>query len=88
MWAPGHRRDPDRGTETRELLLLDTTDYRARSLEVRHRPEEGAAPRAHAQWTAVAVGGTIIAIAEYHQREDGTVEVPRMLRKFGAAATI
>lgn len=37
--------------------------------------------------TAVAVGRTIIAIAEYHQREDGTVKVPRMLREFGAAAT-
>jgi seryl-tRNA synthetase len=34
------------------------------------------------------VGRTIIAIAENHQREDGTVEVPAVLREFGAPETL
>ena len=38
--------------------------------------------------TAVAGGRTIIAIAENHQRPDGTVEVPEVLRQFGAPATM
>ena len=38
--------------------------------------------------TAVAVGRTIIAIAENHQGDDGTVTVPEVLHPFGAPATI
>jgi len=34
--------------------------------------------------TAVAVGRTIIAIVENHQREDGSVEIPALLHPFGA----
>jgi seryl-tRNA synthetase len=57
---------------------------------VRFRPEEGASPT-HVHTligSAVAVGRTIIAIAENHQREDGTVEVPEVLHPFGAPATV
>jgi seryl-tRNA synthetase len=38
--------------------------------------------------TALAVGRTIIAVVENHQGEDGTVEVPAVLRDFGAPETI
>ena len=38
--------------------------------------------------TAVAVGRTIIAIAENDQREDGTVAVPAVLHEYGAPETI
>ena len=64
--------------------------YQARRLDVRFRGEEGAAPRhAHTlNGTAVAVGRTVIAIAENHQTEDGTVEIPAVLREYGAPATI
>jgi seryl-tRNA synthetase len=34
--------------------------------------------------TAVAVGRTIIAIAENHQGDDGSVAVPAVLHPFGA----
>jgi seryl-tRNA synthetase len=83
-WLPGQER-------FRELTSCsNTTDYQARRLEIRHRPEEGAPPRhAHTlNGTAVAVGRTIIAIAENHQRDDGTVEVPALLREYGAPETI
>ena len=75
----------------RELTSCsNTTAFQARRLEIRHRPEEGASPRpVHTlNGTAVAVGRTIIAIAENHQREDGTVAVPEVLHGFGAPATI
>ncbi len=57
---------------------------------MRYRPAEGAPPQhVHTlNGTAVAVGRTIIAIAENHQRDDGTVEVPAVLHPYGAPATI
>ena len=83
-WLPGQER-------FRELTSCsNTTAFQARRLEIRHRPEEGAPPRpVHTlNGTAVAVGRTIIAIAENHQRDDGTVEVPEVLHPFGAPRTI
>ena len=83
-WLPGQGR-------FRELTSCsNTTDFQARRLDIRYRPEEGASPRpVHTlNGTAVAVGRTIIAIAENHQRDDGTVEVPEVLHDFGAPATI
>jgi seryl-tRNA synthetase len=83
-WLPGQGR-------FRELTSCsNTTDYQARRLDIRYRPAEGAPARTlHTlNGTAVAVGRTIIAIAENHQREDGTVEVPAVLRDFGARATV
>ena len=83
-WLPGQER-------YRELTSCsNTTAYQARRLEVRYRPAEGAPPQhVHTlNGTAVAVGRTIIAIAENHQRDDGTVEVPAVLHPYGAPATI
>jgi seryl-tRNA synthetase len=83
-WLPGQGR-------FRELTSCsNTTDYQARRLDIRYRPEEGAPPRhVHTlNGTAVAVGRTIIAIAENHQREDGTVAVPAVLHEYGAPETI
>jgi seryl-tRNA synthetase len=83
-WLPGQER-------FRELTSCsNTTGYQARRLDIRYRAEEGASPRhAHTlNGTAVAVGRTIIAIAENHQRDDGTVEVPAVLHEFGAPSAI
>jgi seryl-tRNA synthetase len=79
-WLPGQER-------FRELTSCsNTTDFQSRRLDIRFRPAEGEAPRhAHTlNGTAVAVGRTIIAIAENHQREDGSVEIPAVLHQFGA----
>jgi seryl-tRNA synthetase len=83
-WLPGQER-------FRELTSCsNTTDYQARRLDVRWRAEEGSPPRVvHTlNGTAVAVGRTIIAIAENHQREDGTVEIPAVLHAYGAPESI
>jgi seryl-tRNA synthetase len=83
-WLPGQDR-------YRELTSCsNTTAYQARRLEVRFRLAEGESPQhVHTlNGTAVAVGRTIISIAENHQREDGTVEVPAVLHPYGAPETI
>ncbi len=83
-WLPGQER-------FRELTSCsNTTDYQARRLDVRYRSAEGGSPRpVHTlNGTAVAVGRTIIAIVENHQREDGTIEIPEVLHRFGAPETI
>ncbi len=79
-WLPGQGR-------FRELTSCsNTTDFQARRLDVRYRPAEGSSPRhVHTlNGTAVAVGRTIIAIVENHQRDDGSVEIPAVLRDYGA----
>jgi seryl-tRNA synthetase len=79
-WLPGQGR-------FRELTSCsNTTDFQARRLDVRYRPGEGESVRhVHTlNGTAVAVGRTIIAIVENHQRDDGSVEVPAILHPFGA----
>ena len=70
----------------RELTSTsNTTDYQARRLGIRYRPEDGAKPEiAHTlNGTAVAVGRTIVALLENGQQEDGSVELPACLRAFG-----
>jgi seryl-tRNA synthetase len=79
-WLPGQGR-------FRELTSCsNTTDFQARRLDVRYRPREGGGvSHLHTlNGTAVAVGRTIIAIAENHQRDDGGVDIPEVLHPFGA----
>jgi seryl-tRNA synthetase len=68
----------------------DTTDYQARRLDCRFRPEAGAqpAPVHTLNGTAVAVGRTLIALIENGQRADGSVGLPDALRDAGAPAEI
>jgi seryl-tRNA synthetase len=82
-WLPGQER-------YRELTSCsNTTDYQARRLDARYRPEEGGPRHLHTlNGTAVAAGRTIIALVENHQRDDGTIAVPEVLQRFGAPATI
>jgi seryl-tRNA synthetase len=79
-WLPGQGR-------FRELTSCsNTTDFQARRLDIRYRPAEGGSVQhAHTlNGTAVAVGRTIIAIAENHQQDDGSVDIPEVLHPFGA----
>jgi seryl-tRNA synthetase len=78
-WLPGQER-------YRELTSCsNTTAFQARRLGIRMKAGR---PVHTLNGTAVAVGRTIIAIAENHQRDDGTVEVPDVLHPYGAPATI
>jgi seryl-tRNA synthetase len=81
-WLPGQER-------FRELTSCsNTTDFQARRLDVRYRPEGGVRHVHTLNGTAVAVGRTIIAVVENHQQDDGTIAVPPVLRDFGAPETI
>jgi seryl-tRNA synthetase len=83
-WLPGQER-------YREVTSCsNTTDYQSRRLGIRFRPTEGDSPvHVHTlNGTALAVQRTIIAVAENHQRDDGTVEVPAVLHPYGAPQTI
>lgn len=73
-WMPGQ--DAYRETHTSDLM----TDYQARRLGTRVRRNDGEMQYAHMNdATAVAVGRTLVAIMENHQREDGTIAVPKAL---------
>ena len=82
-WLPGQGR-------YRELTSCsNTTDYQARRLDVRFRPGEEAPRHVHTlNGTAVAVGRTIIALAENGQQEDGSVAIPAVLQEYGAPKEI
>jgi len=77
-WLPSQQR-------YRELTSTsNTTDYQARRLEIRHRPEGGRPETLHTlNGTAVAVGRTIIALLENGQQENGSVVMPEALRSYG-----
>lgn len=82
-WLPGQGR-------FRELTSCsNTTDYQARRLGIRYRPDVGRPAEVHTlNGTAVAVGRTIIAVVENHQQDDGTIAVPEVLQRYGAPATL
>jgi seryl-tRNA synthetase len=82
-WLPGQER-------YRELTSCsNTTDFQARRLDVRWRPEGGRPQHLHTlNGTAVAVGRTIIALLENGQREDGSVQLPALLAELGAPEEI
>jgi seryl-tRNA synthetase len=83
-WLPGQGR-------YREITSCsNTTDYQARRLRCRFRPEGGGSPRpVHTlNGTAVAVGRTLIAIMENFQRADGSIGIPEVLHAFGAPREI
>ena len=75
----------------RELTSCsNTTDYQARRLGARYRPQPEAAPR-HLNTlngTAVAIARTLVALIENGQRADGSVELPDALVAAGAPARI
>jgi seryl-tRNA synthetase len=60
-------------------------DYQGRRLGVRYREKEGAPPKGFVHTlnsTAIATGRTIVAILENNQQEDGTINIPKALRKY------
>ncbi len=61
------------------------TDYQARRLGIRYREKEGAPPKGFLHTlnsTAIATGRTIVALLENNQNEDGSINVPKALRKY------
>jgi len=76
-WLPGQGK-------YRELTSCsNTTDYQARRLQTRVRRNDGSLETLHTlNGTATAIGRTLIAILENHQRADGSVETPEHLWQY------
>jgi seryl-tRNA synthetase len=72
-WLPGQ------GKYREMTSCSNCTDYQARRLQTRMHTPEGNVVVHTLNGTATAVGRTIIAILENHQRADGSVEVPKAL---------
>jgi seryl-tRNA synthetase len=70
----------------REIVSCSNcTDYQARRLNIRYREKEGAPTKGFVHTlnsTAIATGRTIVAIIENYQQEDGSIAVPKVLRKY------
>ena len=77
VWLPGQGR-------YRELTSCSNcTDYQARRLQTRVRRGEGGVEVLHTlNGTATAIGRTLIAILENHQRRDGSVALPAALHPY------
>jgi seryl-tRNA synthetase len=77
-WMPGQ----DRYREV--TSCSNCTDYQARRLRCRTKRGKETLPVHTLNGTAVAVGRTLIALLENHQRPDGSVGIPEVLQAFGA----
>ena len=81
-WLPGQ------GAYRELTSCSNCTDFQARRLRCRVRRGKGTEMLHTLNGTATAVGRTLIAILENHQREDGSVAIPAALQAQGAPAEI
>src|SRR5512144_964611 len=81
-WMPSQQR-------YREVTSTsNTTDFQARRLDIRYRPQRGG-PRHVATLNGTAVTWRhLIALLENGQRDDGTVAIPEVLQRWGAPAEL
>ncbi len=75
---------PSQGTYREISSCSNFVDFQARRANIRYRPAGGGKPRfVHTlNGSGLAVGRTLLAILENYQREDGTFEVPAVLRPY------
>jgi seryl-tRNA synthetase len=75
-WMPGQR-------QYREITSTsNTTDFQSRRLDIRMRTDDGNRILHTLNGTLCAMGRTLIALLENHQREDGSVELPEVLHSY------
>ena len=75
-WMPGQ------GAYREITSTSNTTDYQARRLDIRVRTGDGTRHLHTLNGTLCAMGRTLIALMENHQREDGSIEMPKILRDY------
>ena len=82
-WMPGQGR-------YREVTSTsNTTDFQARRLDIRARPQGGGKPETVHTLNGTAVTGRhMIALLENGQRDDGTIAMPACLQPYGVLATL
>ena len=84
VWAPG----VERWLEVSSCSNF--RDFQARRMAIRYRPEPGAKPElVHTlNGSGLALARVVAAILETYQREDGSIEVPEVLRPYMGRAMI
>jgi len=75
-WLPGQ------GAWREISSCSNTRDFQARRMNARYRGGEGPAFVHTLNGSGLAVGRTLIAVMETYQREDGSIEVPEVLRPY------
>ena len=79
-WMPGRGDGGEWGEVT---SASNCTDYQARRLEIRYRPDDGKATFAHTlNGTAIATSRALIAVIENHQNAAGGIDIPPALQPF------
>jgi seryl-tRNA synthetase len=73
---------PSQGAWRELTSTSNCTDYQARRIGCRVREPGGNRPVHTLNGTAIAVGRTIIALLENHQRQDGSVHLPDALQSY------
>ncbi|GIO39896.1 serine--tRNA ligase [Paenibacillus antibioticophila] len=75
---------PESGMYREISSCSNVEDFQARRANIRYRPEPKAKPEfVHTlNGSGLAVGRTVAAILENYQREDGSVEIPEVLRPY------
>ncbi len=78
---------PSEGRFRETHSCSNTTDFQSRGLNIKYTPTSNTShPTSHFVYmlnaTAFAIGRTLIAIIENYQRKDGSIEVPKALRKY------
>ncbi len=76
---------PAQGDYREVVSCSNCTDYQARRLNIKYRLKEGAPPVGPLHTlnsTAIATGRTIVALLENNQNEDGSINIPQVLRKY------
>ncbi|MEG3082376.1 serine--tRNA ligase [Sphingomonas sp. PB2P12] len=84
VWLPGQAR-------YREISSVSTcTDFQARRMNARYRPEGEKGTRfVHTlNGSALAVGRTLVAVLENYQQDDGAVAVPAVLQPYLGGLTL
>ncbi len=74
VWLPGQNK-------YREISSISNTrDFQARRAKIRYKDGKKNILANTLNGSALAVGRTLIAIMENYQREDGTIEIPEVLK--------
>ncbi|MEM3396134.1 MAG: serine--tRNA ligase [Thermoplasmata archaeon] len=73
---------PGQGKYREMVSCSNCTDYQARRLNIRYRDVDGLKFVHTLNSTALAIGRTIVAIMENYQTEDGTIEMPEVLKPY------
>lgn len=90
-WLPGQESEDGKGRgRYRETnSCSNTTDFQARGVNVKSKNRDGKTDYAHMlNATGFAIGRVLIAIIENYQKEDGSIDVPKALRKYVGKSVI